>query len=133
MTFMITQGFLLFTMLYIILKHLYYHSLDKAISCGFNPIPTWTEFINCISCIYYNYPIYIYIYIYISEVYPIVKCTFPKYSTNANCKMMDLNGILVCLWIWGVYLHLSSCDLVVKPASHWFVWWKLQLDSWWFN
>ena len=36
----------------------FYTSFEKAILCGFNPIPTCSEFIKCISCIYYNYFIY---------------------------------------------------------------------------
>jgi len=58
----------------------YYTSFDKAILCGFNHVPTWSEFINRISCIYYNYPIYYLITVTPYIMHLVAECIFAKYS-----------------------------------------------------
>ena len=71
--------------------------LEKALFCSINPVPTWNEFINCIFVMPYM-------------VCLVTKCIFPKYLNDviANYKIMDLNGILEVLWIWGVYQYHES-------------------------
>jgi len=97
-----------------------YTSFEKVILCDFNPIPTWSEFINCISCIILHGTHLTIVTTYIMRQL-VAKYIFPKYSdNNVNCNIMDLNGML---WIWDVYQYRKSvqswsCCKGSQPLVH---------------
>ena len=102
----------------------FHTSFDKAILCSFNLIPTWSEFINCISCIYYNYSIYYIELTWLQSPHKLHKLLLIIYFPNiqVNCKIMDLNWMLEHLFASdnGVFISIISlwyCCKGSQPAT----------------